>query len=101
VAIEGYLQYERVVCVRNLSPFPLATALFIGDVSTTFTYLIRFAYSRCENSHMQKGPTVLAERTRLRQYIGATIVYFLNRQGGSNLQIFWGIHFSLLIQKVN
>jgi len=50
VAIEGYLQYERVVCVRNLSPFPLATALFIGDVSTTFTYLIRFAYSRCENS---------------------------------------------------
>jgi hypothetical protein len=29
---------------------------------------------------------VLAEITRLRQYIGGIIVYFLNRQGGSNLQ---------------
>jgi hypothetical protein len=40
-------------CVRNLFPFPLATALFIGDVSTNFTCSIRFAYSRCENSHIQ------------------------------------------------
>jgi hypothetical protein len=45
--------------------------------------------------------TVLAARTRLRQYIGATIVYILNRQGGSNLQIFWEVHFMALIQKVN
>ena len=40
-------------CVINLFPFQLATALFIGDVLTTFTYSIRFAYSRCENSHIQ------------------------------------------------
>ncbi len=55
------------------------------DVSTNFIPSIRFAYSRCENSQRQSGPTVLAERTRLRQYIGRIIVYILNRQGGSNL----------------
>ncbi len=68
-----------------------------------FTYSIRFAYSRCENHKDNKAqrPTVLAERTRLRQYIGATIFYFLYRQGGSNLRIFWGVHLTSLIQKVN
>jgi hypothetical protein len=56
--------------------------------------LIRFAYSRCENYSK-------AERTHLHQYIGGTIVYFLNRQGGSNLRIFWEVNFMSLIQKVN
>ncbi len=52
-------------------------------------------------------PVVLAEITPLRQYIGGTIVYFLNRQGGSNLQDecsnnrdfadFWGVHLALPI----
>ncbi len=53
-------------------------------------------------------PIVLAEITRLCQYIGATIVYFSNRQGGSicrmNIQIlwiFWEVHMMSLIQKVN
>jgi hypothetical protein len=31
VAIEGYLKFERFY-VNNLFPFPLATALVIGDV---------------------------------------------------------------------
>ena len=35
VAIEGYLQYERAVNLKNnLFPFPLATAFLIGDVMT-------------------------------------------------------------------
>jgi hypothetical protein len=34
-------------------------------------------------------------------YIGGTTVYFLNRQGGSNLQIFLEAHITLLVQKVN
>ncbi len=39
--------------------------------------------------------------TRLRQYIGGIIVYFLNRQGGFNMRIFWEVHLTSLIQKVN
>jgi hypothetical protein len=50
VAIEGYLQFERVVfCVKNLFPFPLATAKLIGNALKFFDHLtesIRFAYSR-------------------------------------------------------
>jgi hypothetical protein len=35
VAIEGYLRFERAsFSVNNLFPFPLATALLIGDVMT-------------------------------------------------------------------
>jgi hypothetical protein len=95
VAIDGYLPFEHAAFVKkNIFPFLLATALLIGDVSTNFTLLIRFAYSRCENYSK-------AERTRLRQYIGGTIVYFLNRQGGSNLRIFWEVNIMSLIQKVN
>ncbi len=41
----------------------------------------------------------MAERTRLRQCIGTTIVYFLNRQGGSNLRIFGGFTSRCLIKK--
>ncbi len=35
MAIEGYFKFERVVSLQNnLFPFPLATALLIGDVMT-------------------------------------------------------------------
>ncbi len=44
------------------------------------------------------APVVLAEITRLRQYIGGIIV-FLNKQGGSNLQD--DFHLELHIQKEN
>ncbi len=55
-------------------------------------------------------PIVLSEITSLRQYIGVNIVYFLKRQGGSNLldeslnnsyfADFLGVHQALPIQKV-
>jgi hypothetical protein len=32
VAIEGYLRFERVISLYNLFPFPLASALLLGDV---------------------------------------------------------------------
>jgi hypothetical protein len=51
---------------------------------------------------IHKGPLVLAEITSLRQCIGGTIVYFLNRQGGSNVQDEFSINnLALSIQKVN
>jgi hypothetical protein len=40
-------------------------------------------------------------KTRLRQYIGGIIIYFLKTQDELNLRIFWEVHLQSFFQKVN
>ncbi len=78
----------QFLCKKHIS-FSACTSLIIRRCFlTNFTPSSRFAYSRCENLQRRLGLIVLAEITRLRQYIRGTIVYFLNRQARSNLGIF-------------
>jgi hypothetical protein len=95
--MEGYFQFEHVDSLYNsLFPFPLVTAKLIGDVLyTNFLTISPLPFAlpiQDVNIHKAIG-------------IGGTMVYFLNRQGGSNLQDgdsnsedfadFWGILLAL------
>ncbi len=46
MAIDGYLHLNRQFLCKNLFPFPLASALLIGDVVMNFTTFICFVYSK-------------------------------------------------------
>jgi hypothetical protein len=89
VAIDGYLHFERVVFVlKNLFPFPLATAKLIGDVLTFFyhgTTSIPVAYSR-RLANGIGGNNTSAPLGKADQ-IGR-----MNMRTIETLQIFWGFH---------
>ncbi len=81
----------QLLCKKCVS-FSPCTSLIIGDVSTNFTPLIRFPYSRCENS--QYGGKDTSAPIYWRNFLTSLLL-----EGGSNLQIFYDVHNMLLIQK--
>jgi hypothetical protein len=76
VAIEGYFPFERVDSLLNiLFPFPLEAANLKSDVLSYFDHFTLRSALPVQDVNIHKA-----------YGIGGTIVYFLNRQGGSNSQ---------------
>ncbi len=71
-----YFKFEHVVFLKNsLYPFPLVTAKLIGDVLSFFYHFTPSSALPIQDVNIHKANCICG-----------TIIYFLKRQDGSNLQ---------------